>query len=114
MARKYILEQLMDVVIKVKRVLKGRNGELQLVQEFGGYKRFGKHAKTYTSLITKICEACKSLKVVAVEVERVCSVYLRTFLKEKRKFCCKEFHIQVFAKYFYNEPLIKVKCFCHK
>lgn len=101
----------MDVVIKVKRVIKSRSGELQLVQEFGGYKRFGKHANTYTNLITKICEACRSLEAVAKEVERVCSVYLRVFLKEKRKFCCKEFHMQVFTKYFYNEPLIKVKIF---
>lgn len=111
MARDYILGQLMEVVIKVKKVIKRKNGELQLVEEFGGYKRFGKYAQTYADLIKKICEACKSLEAVSMEVERVCRVYLRTFLKEKRKFCCKEFHMQVFTKYFYNEPLIKVKKF---
>jgi hypothetical protein len=101
----------LEVVIKVKRIISGRNGEMQVVHEFGGYKQFGKHANTYVELINKIREACKSLDTVASEVEKVCWVYLQNFLKEKRKFCCKQFHKQIFVKYFYNEPLIKVNNF---
>lgn len=102
------MTRLLDIVIKVKRVIKTQNGDLQVVHEFGGYKRFAKNTRVYVGLVKRIYEACKSLEAVSLEAERVCWTYLRYFLQEERRFCCAEFHRQIFVKYFYGEPLIKV------
>ena len=95
-------------MIKEKKIIKGENGEAQMIHEFGGYKRFAKHAKRYIGLIKRMYEATKSLETVALEAEKVCWTYLKPLLKDEKRFCCLEFHRQIFVKYYFSEPLIKV------
>jgi len=106
-ARNYLLTRLLGVVIKEKKIIKGENGEAQIIHEFGGYKRFAKHAKRYIGLIKRMYEATKSLETVALEAEKVCWTYLKPLLKDEKRFCCLEFHRQIFVKYYFSEPLIK-------
>ncbi len=106
-ARNYLLTRLLGVVIKEKKIVKGENNEPQVVHEFGGYKRFAKHSKRYIGLIKRMYEATKSLEAVALEAEKVCWNYLKPLLKDEKRFCCLEFHRQIFVKYYFSEPLIK-------
>lgn len=102
------MEQLGEVIIKTKRLVKGNNGYPEIVHEFGGYKKFSKHCATYTAIINKIHEAYKSIEMTSVEIEKVCTLYIEDVCKERFRFNCADFQKRVFVKYFYNDPWIKV------
>ena len=102
------MKHLEEVIIETKRLIKGNNGYPEIVHEFGGYKKFSKHCVTYIRIIDKIYEAYKSLEITSIEIEKVCTLYIEDFCKERFQFSCTDFQKRVFIKYFYNDPWIKV------
>ena len=101
------MDRLDEVIIKTKRLVKGNKGYPEIVHEFGGYKKFSKHCVAYTDIVDKIYEAYKTLEIISGEIEKICTLYIDGFCKERVRFSCAGFHKRVFAKYFYNDPWIK-------
>ncbi len=97
-----------DVMVKEKRLIKGKNGYSEVIEVFRGYERFSKHRVTYTGLVNKLYEAYNSLEAIIVEVEKVVAVYMEGFCSKKVRFNCGDFHRQHFIHYFYHSRWIMV------
>jgi hypothetical protein len=79
-----LLDKLDDIVVKRERLFQTRDGKIEFINEFAGYKKFNKHATTYTGIIKKLYELYKSLEVISGEIEKISSLYLETFLDRNK------------------------------